>query len=77
MGATAHAGHIMGGSEWDTHMPAGIFEEYIRLPFEGRQYCCVKDYDTFLKTLYGDYMQLPPVEERKPYHSIACYRLVP
>ena len=77
LGSTAFAGHIMGGSEWDTHMPASIFEEYIRLPFEGRMYRCVKDYDTFLRKLYGDYMQLPPVEDRHPYHSVACYRLEP
>ncbi len=77
MGSTAYAGHIMGGSEWDTHMPATVFDEYIRLPFEGRMYRCVKDYDTFLKKLYGDYMQLPPESERHPYHSVACYRLEP
>ncbi len=65
------------GSEWDTHMPATVFDEYIRLPFEGRMYRCVKDYDTFLKKLYGDYMQLPPESERHPYHSVACYRLEP
>ena len=40
-------------------------------------YRCVKDYDTFLKKLYGDYMQLPPESERHPYHSVACYRLEP
>ena len=58
-------------------MPATVFDEYIRLPFEGRMYRCVKDYDTFLKKLYGDYMQLPPESERHPYHSVACYRLEP
>ena len=77
LGSTSFAGHIMGGSEWDTHMPASIFKEYIRLPFEGRLYSCVKDYDTFLRKLYGNYMQLPPVKDRHPYHSVACYRLEP
>jgi len=74
-GSTAHAGHIMGGSRWQTHMPLETFKEIERRQFEDRQYCCLKDYDTFLKTLYGDYMQLPPEKDRHPYHSIACYRL--
>ena len=74
-GSTQHAGHIMGGSDWDTHMPYKTFLEVERRPFEDRQYCCLKDYDTFLKSLYGDYMQLPPEKDRHPYHSVACYRL--
>ena len=75
-GSTKYAGHIMGGSEWDTHMPLETFKEVIRLPFEDRTYNCLKDYDTFLKSLYGDFMQLPPEKDRHPYHSVACYRLV-
>lgn len=75
LGSTAHAGHINGGSDWKTHMPYKTFAETERLPFEDRHYQCLKDYDTFLKTLYGDYMQLPPEKDRHPYHSVACYRL--
>ena len=75
LGSTAWAGPIMGGGEWRCHMPARIFEDYIRLPFEDRMYACIQDYDTFLKTLFGDYMQLPPVRERHPYHNVGCFRL--
>ena len=28
----------------------------------------VKDYDTYLKGLYGNYMKLPPEKDRVPAH---------
>ena len=36
----------------------------IDIGFEGRQYQIMKGYDEYLKIMYGDYMQLPPVEKR-------------
>ena len=32
--------------------------------FENREFYCSKLYDVMLKSEYGDYMQLPPEEER-------------
>lgn len=34
------------------------------LPFEGHMFSCPDNYDSFLTRGYGDYMQLPPEEER-------------
>lgn len=36
----------------------------VKLDFCGKKYECPNDYDYILKRIYGDYMQLPPVEER-------------
>ena len=36
----------------------------IELPFEGRNYFAPSGYEGFLKMRYGDYMKLPPVNER-------------
>ena len=36
----------------------------IELPFEGRNYYAPNGYESFLKMRYGDYMQLPPLNER-------------
>lgn len=36
--------------------------------FEGENYPIPKDYDYFLRIMYGDYMELPPIEKRKLHH---------
>lgn len=51
-------------------MPYDIYENYIELLFEGRRFMCISDYDTYLTKHYGKYMELPPVEYRKPHHGL-------
>ena len=46
-----------------------IIENYSMLPFEGFLFPVPHDYDTFLHTLYGDYMTLPP-KEKQIQHAI-------
>lgn len=41
--------------------------------FEGEQFSIPAGYDTILKKIYGDYMQLPPEEERVTHHSNKVY----
>lgn len=45
------------------------FVEYTTLEFEGYQLSVIKEYDKVLRSLYGDYMQLPPVEHQVPKQS--------
>lgn len=54
-------------------VPASVHEEYIDIPFEDRIYMSIKDYDTYLTNLYGDYMKLPPVEKQMTHHSFVAY----
>lgn len=46
------------------YFDADIFENMTTIDFNGSKYCCVKDYDRLLTKIYGDYMQLPPIEDR-------------
>ena len=46
------------------YYPANLFENMKQISFGNRMYCCVADPDAFLRADYGDYMQLPPEEER-------------
>lgn len=54
-------------------MPAYVFLEYTELPFEGRMVSCTKHYHQYLNSLYGDYMQLPPEEQRNQRHYKEAY----
>ena len=56
-----------------TRLPASIFQEYIEIEFEGEAFKVVKDYDLWLRQEYGDYMQLPPIEQRGNQHKIAQF----
>ena len=50
--------------------PAEIFNEFAEYTFEGETFTGLKDYDTYLKQFYGDYMQLPPENDRENRHQI-------
>lgn len=45
------------------------------LDFEGKQFWAPKGYDAFLTQLYGDYMQLPPVEKRVTHHDSIAWMI--
>lgn len=46
------------------YYPADMFDEIQTVMFSDKEYSAVKDIDKVLKLHYGDYMQLPPEEER-------------
>ncbi len=45
-----------------------LFDKMIDIPFEGKKYMCINDYDAYLRNCYGNYMCLPPEEERVLKH---------
>jgi phosphorylcholine metabolism protein LicD len=47
-----------------------IFGNFAEYSFEGEQFCGVKDYGGYLGSLYGDYMKLPPEDQRENRHQI-------
>lgn len=50
------------------------FEKVVEVVFEGHKFPAFSCWDSYLKGLYGDYMQLPPVEKRKT-HDMVAYML--
>ncbi|EGP5038365.1 LicD family protein [Enterococcus lactis] len=49
-------------------LPTSTFSEVTYVEFEDTTLSIPKDYKTYLESLYGDYMQLPPLEKQKGDH---------
>lgn len=60
--------HTYGGGQFVVRKD--LFEERTLVYFNGEQFYAPKRYDEFLRLGYGDYMQLPPEDERHPYHGL-------
>lgn len=45
-------------------MAIDMLDHYVYLPFEDGEFMCFAGWDDCLRRKYGDYMQLPPAEER-------------
>ena len=67
---TNHAGVTMvvhyGEREW---MPKEIFEPGAEVEFRGVKCAAPKGWDAYLRNLYGDYMTLPPEDQRVTDHA--------
>jgi lipopolysaccharide cholinephosphotransferase len=53
--------------------PASYMEDFVEVEFEGYRVKAIKQYDTYLRGIYGDYMQFPPKEKQKSHHSYTVY----
>ena len=54
-------------------VPYSCFSDYVLVPFEGEMFRAPIGYDEVLKTQYGDYMKLPPIEQQVTHHSNKVY----
>ena len=50
-----------------------VFDSYIYVDFEGRKYQAPIGYDIWLRSVFGDYMQLPPIEFQVSHHSFGAW----
>lgn len=55
-------------------LPTSVFEEYIELPFEDGKFMIFKEYDKYLGSIYGNYMDMPPENKRVSHHGFTAYR---
>ncbi|MBR0458809.1 MAG: LicD family protein [Victivallales bacterium] len=51
-------------------VPVETYEKFVLLPFEDTEFYAPENWDLRLKVQYGDYMTLPPPEERVAKHNI-------
>ena len=67
-------GCVCGSYEEREIMKRDVFTEYTDLEFEGIQFMCIKAYDTYLSSLYHDYMKLPPQSKQVAHHTFVAYK---
>lgn len=56
--------------------PKDRYEEPSKIMFEGEMFDAPQDVDYVLRSTFGEYMTLPPEEERNPRHFFHTYRLI-
>lgn len=54
-------------------LPKEAFADVIDISFENGTFSAPVGYDAYLKSLYRDYMQLPPEDKRVTHHSFKAY----
>jgi hypothetical protein len=55
-------------------VPSWVFEEAVPVEFEGELFSAPKGYDYFLTHFYGDYMKIPPENERLTHGTTAFWK---
>lgn len=56
-------------------LPQSYLSNFIKHQFEDTQFYIPVEYDKLLRHFYGDYMQLPPPEQREGHHNIVELKL--
>lgn len=59
-----YVGNLLGKYREKEVVPRSYFGEGVMLPFENIKVPCPSQYDAWLTHIYGDYMMLPPVDQR-------------
>lgn len=68
---------FFGGVFNNKPFPAWMIQNgYIDVQFEGLIVRSIKEYDSYLRDIYGDYMQLPPEEKRVSTHVCDFYYII-
>ena len=70
---TKYMGDLLWGSDFDLVFLREWFGKPRQMQFENGLYYIPSDYDSLLKQIYGDYMELPPEEKRHSNHAYSCY----
>lgn len=52
--------------------PADMMNHFVYLPFEDGEFQCISQWDLNLRLKFGDYMQLPPENQRTWAHHPVC-----
>lgn len=68
-----YAGAICGSYRFKEILPIEVYSEFDTVVFEGCKFMSIKNKDAYLKSIYGNYMELPPEEKRVAHHTFEAY----
>ena len=68
-----YAATVCGSYRLKEILPRKVYDTYTVREFEGHSFKALADYDTYLSSIYGDYMQLPPEDKRVSHHVFEAY----
>lgn len=68
-----YAGNLLWCTNRVKSFPREYFDDYTTIEFEGRQFQSIAEYNNWLTYTYGNYMSLPPVEQRVSNHSFKAF----
>lgn len=72
--AAVRLGCPVGTEKFSWSIPKDGYERTVEMEFEGHMFPCMGCWDEFLTALYGDYMQLPPEDQRQS-HCLKAWRV--
>lgn len=67
------AGAVTGVYGMKERYKKDIFEHYIKVPFEDRNFYIIVDYDVYLEQHYKNYMKLPPKDKQINHQTTAWW----
>ena len=62
-----YCGDIVAGYGYKELIPSYVYKLDKRVKFRDREFFTYRSPEYYLTQLYGDYMQLPPLEKREPH----------
>ena len=54
-------------------LPIEVYSEFDTIAFEGYEFMSIKNKDAYLKSIYGNYLELPPENKRVSHHTFKAY----
>lgn len=69
-----YLGVVCGSYRKKEIFPSGIYSIYQNIEFEKDKFLAIKEYDYYLKQIYGDYMKLPPKNKQVTHHEFKIYK---
>lgn len=70
---SSYAGNLLWCTNKVKSFPRSYYDNYTTITFEGHKYQSISEYNDWLTYTYGNYMSLPPVEQRISNHSFKAF----